>query len=192
MNSQAAIEVLRESVRHLKEFPGDDIVGVRQKIIRKLGYNRLRDLPSVDDIEKALYDDHRILGLDVFVDDWARLKPVIIDALGYFSQFTPRVGGALARGVWSKGAVTELYLFADTTEQVQIYLMSSLLDWEQEDKKRKTSAGDIVLLSGFSFYADGYPFFLYVLVDGIRLLDEVTGKQQKLLSRIQLEAMERV
>lgn len=100
----------------------ESLTAARDKAVRRLGLEGLRDLPTPREIEQALVDYQRLFGGDAHLESIDRLRRHALEAMRLLAQFDPRLVGPVLSGTASGHSPVTLHVFADRAEDVGLFL----------------------------------------------------------------------
>ena len=113
----------------------------RRKAAEQLGVHNQRLLPGNDEIEAALREYQQLFQYDSQAEALWVLRQTALKAMKLFLPFNPRLVGPVLRGTADRHSPIYLHLFADTAEQVGIFLMEHKIPFEQSERRVQYSGG---------------------------------------------------
>lgn len=128
-NSGGRHGALRERIAHLAarimaEDGVDDFAYAKRKAARQAGAADSRALPDNEEIERALAAYRQIYQQGEHADVLRILREQALTAMGEFERFNPYLTGSVLSGVAGKFSDIELHLFADSSKEVEIFLLN--------------------------------------------------------------------
>ena len=132
--AQAAARLMAESGLH-------DFSSARRKAAAQLGVHNQRLLPDNDEIEAALREYQRLFQRDSQEEALQALRRTALKAMKLLAPFSPRLVGPVLTGTADRHSPIYLHLFADTAEQVGIFLMEHQIPFEQSERRVHYSGG---------------------------------------------------
>jgi len=169
-----------------------DFALAKRKAAMQHGVEHSRNLPSNEEVERALLEYQRLFLSESQPAHLRSLRKTALKAMQLFAQFKPCLVGPVLNGSADAHAVIYLHLFADTPEQVLIALMENHIPYEQGERHVQLTSGQGRTLPKFSFVAGDTPIEITVYpAEGRRLipLSPVDGKPMKRGDRRQLELL---
>ncbi len=169
-----------------------DFAMAKRKAAQRHGVEQSRNLPSNEEIEAALFEYQRLFRSDTQAGLLRQLRETALKAMIMLEQFQPCLVGPVLNGSADENTPVYLHLFADTPEQVLLFLMERHIPYEQGERTVHLANGRTGYYPKFSFVAGETAIELTVFpLDGPRQppLSPVDGKPMKRASRKQLEAL---
>ncbi len=178
-----------EAARIMAEEHLSDFYKAKQKAAARLGATNTRNLPRNDEIERALVEYQRLFRADSQPARLRRLRETALRAMELLARFNPRLVGPVLRGTADEHSEVTLHVFADTSEEIGLFLMEQGIPHQQCDKRVAMAKGESALYPGYRFIAEEAPILLVVFpIRGIRqaLRSEVDGRpaQRAALSEV--------
>lgn len=159
---QRRLRVAAEAARLLAEQGGDPVVA-RRKAAERLGFRDPASLPSGDEIREALAAHRRLFAPAGDDGRLRRLREAALEAMDYFSEFSPRLAGAVLDGSADDRSAIELHLHADDPDAVARKLIERSIPAVQRPRRLRLERGPARECAAWHFEADGLPFELVVL-----------------------------
>lgn len=151
-----------EAARLMSEAGMRDYLAAKRKAAMRLGITDEAQLPRNTEVEDALREHQRIFLADS-QEDWLReLREAAIEALRFFQRFQPRLVGAVLEGTADRHSAVCLHLFADTPEEVAIFLSDNGIPFEESERRLRIKRDFWECRPVFRFRADDMPFDLTV------------------------------
>jgi len=169
-----------------------DFAAAKRKAAIQHGVEHSRNLPSNEEIEAALLDYQRLFHSDSQGETLHRLRLTALKAMTMLEEFKPCLVGPILNGSADENTPVYLHLFADTAEQVLLFLMERHIPYEQGERTVNLGHGRILYYPKFSFVAGETAIELTVFpLDGPRQppLSPVDGKPMKRATRKQVVAL---
>lgn len=111
-----------------------DFAMAKRKAAAQLGVDPGRNLPDNAEIEAALRDYQRLFQQDRHPQQLRELRQTALQAMRLLSRFSPRLVGAVLNGTADRHTPVHLHLFADTSEEVNIFLMDHKIPFTQAER----------------------------------------------------------
>ncbi len=183
--AQTAAQIMSES--GIRDFGM-----AKRKAAQRHGVENSRNLPGNEEIEMALLEHQRIFHGQSQSEQLRELRQTALKAMTLLEPFHPALVGPILNGSADEHTPVYLHLFAETAEQVMLFLMQRHIPFEQGERTVHLAKGQTIQYSKFSFVAGDTAIELTVFpLDGPRQppLSPVDGKPMKRLNRHQLEAL---
>lgn len=179
-----------EAARIMTEEHITDFYKAKHKAAARLGATDTRNLPRNDEIERALVEYQQLFRADSQPAGLRRLRETALRAMKFLARFNPRLVGPVLRGTADEHTEVTLHVFADTSEEVALFLMEQGIPHQHSDKRLTLANGEAAVYPTYRFIAEEVPMMLVVFpANGIRqaLRSEVDGrpKQRAALSEVQ-------
>ncbi|MCO6441110.1 MAG: hypothetical protein J5I81_08510 [Nitrococcus mobilis] len=127
----------------------------KRKAADRLGAPDTRNLPQNREIQAALTDYQRLFGGAAQARQLRRLRGVALEAMEFFARFQPRLVGSVLEGTADAHSDINLHVFADTPEEIALFLMEQHIPFEEDWRRlRFSGSDDYVFLPVYRFVAD--------------------------------------
>lgn len=121
-NEQNRIRVAQEAARLMTEHGIQDFATAKRKAAERLGLPA-RHLPTNLEIEQALIAHQRLFRTTSQPAHLRRLRDTARQAMRLMTDFQPRLVGPVLTGTADAHSAVNLHLFAETPEQIDVFLM---------------------------------------------------------------------
>ncbi len=111
-----------------------DIRIARRKAAEKVGATTQFELPTEEEIEQALKVHQSLFQREQQPIELNNLRQQAEAAMKTLMHFNPRLVGSVLVGTAESGNKIELHLFADTPEEVILFLMDQQIPWDDKEK----------------------------------------------------------
>ncbi|MDH5408592.1 MAG: hypothetical protein OEY00_08285 [Gammaproteobacteria bacterium] len=152
---QMRIRIAQAAARILIESGGQDYGTAKRKAALHLGAEDTRNMPSNAEIEQAIIEYQRIFRADTQPLNLRKLREEAIRAMRFFEPYRPKLVGPVLLGTADEHTPITLHLFAQTSEEVDLFLMDYQIPHTQHDKR---------LRMGSELYQD-YPSYQFMAGD---------------------------
>ena len=181
--------IAAEAARIMTEEHLSDFYRAKHKAAERLGAGNTRNLPRNDEIEKALVEYQRLFRADSQPMKLKRLRETALRAMEFLARFNPRLVGSVLRGTADEYTEVMLHVFADTPEEIGLFLMELGIPHQHGEKRVIMAGGEGVVYPTYRFIAEEVPMILVAFpTNGIRqaLRSEVDGRtaQRAALSEV--------
>lgn len=112
-----------------------DFSQAKRKAALQLNAPRTTNLPQNREIQAALQDYQRLFGGDRQQSALQSLRQSALEAMTFFAPFRPRLVGPVLDGTAGPDSAVELHCFADTPEDVVLFLMDHDIPFDTEEKR---------------------------------------------------------
>ncbi|MFZ1640837.1 MAG: hypothetical protein WAV07_05240 [Candidatus Contendobacter sp.] len=145
--------IAQECARLITEEGVQDFRTARRKAALRLAISDRAVLPDNITIEQALLDRQRLFYAGRQELHLRGLRETALDAMRFLARFRPRLIGSVLSGTAGPHAGIHLHLFADTPEEITLFLMERRIPFETAEHRLKMASGDPVCLPVFRFTA---------------------------------------
>jgi hypothetical protein len=127
----------------------------KRKAVARLGFSERVVLPGNAEIEQAILDYQRLFKAAEQPLQLRILREAAVEAMRFLARFRPRLVGSVLAGTAGPHADVNLHLFADTTEEVALFLMEHAIPFETSERRVRLGHGEYVPVPVFGFGAGG-------------------------------------
>lgn len=184
--------IAAEAGRLMAEHAIEDYLTAKHKALQRLGLPASTDLPTNSEIQRALQDYQALFYSDTQPALIQDMRQHALQAMQLFERWRPRLVGSLVSGTAGPDSAIQLHLFADSVEDVAIFLANQNIPAAETQHPFRMQGDQRIQVPGFEFLARDHRVNLTVFpVDAIRQapLSPVDGRPMKRLSRHQLEML---
>lgn len=114
--------IATEAARLIAEHGVGSYYRAKRKAATALGAPESRNLPTNREIEQAIAAYLRLFKSDSQPAALERLRQSALEAMDFLSRFNPRLVGPVLSGLACEHSELNLHLFADTQEEVTLFL----------------------------------------------------------------------
>jgi hypothetical protein len=143
----------QECARLIAEEGVQDFGAARRKAALRLAVGNRAVLPDNVEIEQALLDRQRLFDADRQAIRLRGLRETALDAMRFLARFRPRLVGSVLSGAVGPHAGVHLHLFADSPEEITLFLMERHIPFETAEHRLKMASGAQVCLPVLRFTA---------------------------------------
>lgn len=151
-----------EAARLMSEAGMRNYLAAKRKAALRLGITDEAQLPRNTEIEEALREHQRIFLAESQGSHLRALRESAFEALQFFERFRPRLVGAVLEGTADQHSAVCLHLFADTPEEVAIFLSDNGIPFEESERRFRIKRERWECRPVFRFRADEVPVDLTV------------------------------
>ena len=181
MNGEEKQRIAAKAAKLLAEQGVLDYGWARAKAAEELGCSNGRDIPDLAQVEAA-FREYQQLFRPQDRQCLTEQRAAVIETMGRFQQFSPRIVGPASRGICAPNASIRLHLFADSAKEVLFVLFDENIPYESVDVTLSPKSGVRENYPGFEIERNGVPLQLLVLpLNAIQHppIDPVTGKAER-------------
>jgi len=166
--NQIRERIAREAARLMCEAGIHDFQLAKRKALQRLRLSEQRALPSNEEIEAAVSEYQRLFRADSQPKRLAQLRQVAVRAMRFLERFQPRLVGAVLSGTADEHSEVCLHLFAETAEEVGLFLLENGVPHEHGERTMKLASDDNERLPTCRFLADDVPVELVIFAERVR------------------------
>ncbi len=156
----------QECARLMAEEGVKDFLTAKRKAAGRLGVSKRALLPGNAEIEQALVEYQRLFKANEQPLQLRLLRRTALEAMRFLARFRPRLVGAVLNGTAGPHADVDLHLFADTSEEVALFLLDHAIPFETSERRLRLANGEYANLPVFGFEAGGVDIDLTVFSPG--------------------------
>ena len=119
-------------------------------------------MPRNNEIEAALEDYQRLFQAGQQASHLKSLREGAVQAIHFLADFNPRLVGSVLSGTAGQHADINLHLFADTPEEVSLFLMDGHIPFQASHKRMRISREEWQDFSSYEFLAGDHQVDLVV------------------------------
>ncbi len=161
--------IAAEAARIMAEQGIDDFLAAKRKAAQRLGAPETRNLPRNVEIERELAAYQRLFQSATQPRHLRRLRERACEAMEFFARFNSRLVGSVLSGTAGAHSDINLHLFADTPEEVVLFLLEERIPFERGERRLRVGRDQSAVFPVFRFLAGDTPIDLTVFpVNGIR------------------------
>lgn len=109
----------------------------KRKACERLGLSQRVALPSNLEIEDALFEHQRLFNLDE-QRQLDQLRQIALEAMTFLETFRPCLVGPVLKGIVMSRPEVHLHVFADTSEELLLFLMDRAIPFEIAERRMRT------------------------------------------------------
>jgi len=182
--------IAQSAARILADSGQRDFATALRKAASQHGVDDRRNLPDNNEIEAALLEQQRLFRRGSQPQHLQQLRQTALQAMDLLADFRPCLVGPVLNGSADEHSPIYLHLFADTAEEVLIFLLDRQIPFEQGERQVRYGNGKSDIRPKFSFFAGNDEIQLTVFPPQERRrapLSPVDGKPMQRAERAQLE-----
>lgn len=162
----------QESARIMVDQGLRDYGVAKSKAADRLGLDKRGSLPGNAEIERAISDHLKLFSGDAHPHLLQRMRVAALGAMQLLAEFSPRLVGPVLAGTADENSTVNLHVFADSSEEIALYLDDRGLACRLYERRLKSRRGRNVrpdVYPGYRFSYDTETVEATVFpVDGIR------------------------
>ena len=182
--------IAKEAARLMCETGIRDFQLAKRKALQRLRISEQRNLPSNEEIESAVSEYQRLFRADSQPQRLAELRRTAVRAMRFLARFEPRLVGAVLSGTADEHSDICLHLFAETPEEVGLFLLDNGVPHEHGERTLKLASDDSQRLPTCRFMADDVPVELVVFAERTRRRVPLSPVDGRPMQRAALQAVE--
>ena len=180
----------QEAARIMAEEGVRDFYAAKRKAAERLGAPHTQNMPRNREIEEALQDYQRLFLGAASEAQLRLLREAAAQAMRFFAPFEPRLAGSVLSGTAGTYSDVNLHLFAETPEDVNLFLLGSGIPFESGVRRVRLNREHSDDIPTVRFLAGNQPIEALIFpANGIRQapLSPVDGKpmERATLSRVE-------
>lgn len=161
-DQQMRVRIAQEAARLMSEEGVQDFYAAKRKAAQHLGAPDTRNMPRNQEVEAALLEYQRLFMGDQQTDQLRALRETAMQAMQFLADFHPRLVGSVLSGTAGLHADVNLHLFADTPEEVSVFLMDNNIPFEPSMKRLRVAREQWEEYPAYQFMAGDHPVELVV------------------------------
>jgi hypothetical protein len=131
--------IAQKAAQMMAEDGINDFAYAKKKAGKQLGVSEASVMPTNAEIEDEIRLYHEIYNPDEQPLELAKLRKAALITMQLFSRFNPHLTGSVLDGTAGKFAQTNIHLFADSSKEVEIFLLSQQIPFESSEKSYRVS-----------------------------------------------------
>lgn len=131
--------IAQTAARMMAEDGISDYGYAKRKAGRQLGATENSLLPTNAEIEEEIRIYHQLYNAEEQPIALQQLRQAALATMQLFARFNPHLTGSVLDGSAGKFASTEIHLFADSAKEVEIFLLSQQIPFENSEKSYRLS-----------------------------------------------------
>lgn len=143
----------QECARIMAEEGVKDFMLAKRKATARLGLTNRTLLPSNIEIEQALLAYQRLFKSAEQAFHLRTLRQAAVEAMRFLARFRPRLVGPVLTGAAGNQMEINLHLFADTAEEVVLFLLQHSIPFNAIERRLRFGNGAYAGFPAFSFGA---------------------------------------
>ena len=154
--------VAQEAARIMIEGGHQDYELAKRKAAERLGIAKTRALPANDEIEHALEAYQRLFRSHVQPRHLRELRRLARDLMVELDAYSPKLTGPVLAGSADEHSVLTLHLFADSAEEVGMYLIDRGVEYRPSERRLRFSREETVRIGAYELDVKGVLVVLVV------------------------------
>ena len=189
-STQVRERIAKEAARLMCETGIHDFQLAKRKALHRLRIPGERNLPSNGEIESAVSEYQRLFRTHSQPRRLAELRRTAVRAMRFLVRFQPRLVGAVLSGTADEHSDVCLHLFAETAEEVGLFLLDNGVPHEHGERSIRLASDDTERLPTCRFMADDVPVELVVFAARARRRVPLSPVDGRPMRRAALQAVE--
>ena len=165
----------------------------KRKAAESLGVTRPRALPGNDEIEEALRAHQRLFRSHVQPRRLRELRLLARDLMSELESFAPKLAGSVLAGSADEHSELTLHLFAESVEEVAMYLMDRGVPYRPGERRLRFSPHETVRVGAYELEVERVKVVLVVFAGRLRRrvpLCPIDGRPMARAGFAELEALD--
>jgi hypothetical protein len=150
------VRIAQEAARLMTEEGIHDFYVAKRKAAQHLGAPDTRNMPRNLEVEAALQEYQRLFRGEEQAAHLRALRESAVQAMRFLARFKPRLVGSVLSGTAGRHADINLHLFADTPEEVNLFLIESNIPFHTSQKRLRLNRDQWQDYPSFEFLAGDY------------------------------------
>lgn len=150
------------AAEYMAETGSQDFQLAKNKALSQFGTIESSFLPSNKEIQQALVSYQQLFRADTQPAQLKKLRRVALEAMNFLKMFKPRLVGNVLNGTADVHSAIYIHLFANTPEEVAVFLMDHNIPYDEELKRFHIKGNEYEYFPAFAFLADEVPIHLVV------------------------------
>jgi hypothetical protein len=189
-STQLRERIAKEAARLMCEAGIRDFQLAKRKALERLRIPDRRNLPGNEEIESAVSEYQRLFRAHSQPRRLAELRRTAVRAMRFLARFQPRLVGAVLSGTADEHSDVCLHLFAETAEEVGLFLLDNGVPHEHGERAMKLASDDTQRLPTCRFMADEVAVELVVFAERARRRVPLSPVDGRPMQRAALQAVE--
>jgi hypothetical protein len=156
----------QECARLMADEGVKDFLTAKRKAAARLGVSNRALLPGNAEIEQAVLEYQRLFKSAEQPVRLRLLRQAAVEAMQFLARFRPRLVGSVLAGTAGPHTDVSLHLFADTPEEVALFLLEHTIPFETSERRLRLGNGECAYFPVFGFGAGGVNMDLTVFSHG--------------------------
>ncbi|VAW79054.1 FIG00856772: hypothetical protein [hydrothermal vent metagenome] len=159
------VRIAQEAARLMAEQGIADFYVAKRKAARHLGAPDTRNMPRNAEVEEALASYQQLFHAGEQAEHLSGLRISATQAMRFLTDFSPRLVGSVLTGTAGPHSDINLHLFANTAEQVAMFLMDQNIPYDSRLKRFRLGGDETEEFPVFGFRAGDHAVELTVFPD---------------------------
>jgi hypothetical protein len=164
-DQQMRLRIAQEAARLMTEDGVQDFYAAKRKAAQHLGAPDTRNMPRNQEVEAAMHEYQRLFLGDQQSNHLRALRQTAVQAMRFLDVFKPRLVGSVLSGTAGRHADINLHLFADTPEEVSLFLMENSIPFQHTHKRLRLDRESWQDFPAYQFMAGEHPVELVVFTN---------------------------
>ena len=172
----------------------EDYELAKRKAAERLGLARSRALPGNDEIEHALRAHQRLFRSGVQPRHLRALRLLARDLMAELGDYAPKLAGPVLAGSADEHSELTLHLFADSVEEVGMFLIDRGVAYRPSERRLRFSADETARVGAYELEVEGVRVVLVVFAGRLRRrvpLCPIDGRPMARAGVAELEGLDR-
>lgn len=158
--------LIQEAARIMVDEGVRDYLVAKRKAADRLNAPGTENMPRNREIQEAVLEYQRLFRGDSHASHLRELREAALEAMRFFAPFRPRLVGSVLDGTAGDWSDVNLHVFADTPEDVAVFLMNKGIPFETAERRLRFNRDDWQFYPVYRFMAGEVPVDLTVFSGG--------------------------
>lgn len=150
---QLRLHIAREAARILVESGSQNFSHAKRKAVERLRVTETRNLPNNQEILQALAEYQRLFRSDTQPAHLRNLRSAGVEAMGFLTEFEPRLVGAVLDGTADRHSEVNLHLFSDHPERIATFLHQRGIPFQLTERRLRMGRDQVSPKPEYRFLA---------------------------------------
>lgn len=152
-DTQMRQRIAQEAARLIVNEGIRDYLVAKRKAAERLGAPDTQNLPRNIEVEAELAAYQRLFQERDQPRRLRQLRAAALEAMRFFARFAPRLTGSVLSGTAGEHSDINLHLFADSPEEVHLFLLEANVPYEQSQRRLRLERDDYASYPSARFLA---------------------------------------
>lgn len=152
-DTQMRQRIAQEAARLIVNEGIRDYLVAKRKAAERLGAPDTQNLPRNIEVEAELAAYQRLFQERDQPRRLRQLRAAALEAMRFFERFAPRLTGSVLSGTAGEHSDINLHLFADSPEEVHLFLLEANVPYEQSQRRLRLERDDYASYPSARFLA---------------------------------------
>lgn len=132
-------EIAQSAARLMFEEGISDYARAKRKAVKLMGIHQDAPLPTNAEIDSALREYHALYADEADAAHLQDLRQAALHTMQLLKKFNPHLTGSVMDGTAGPYADTDIHVFAESTKELEIYLLNQNIPYHAEEQQYRMS-----------------------------------------------------